>query len=274
MCACLMIGVTCYSDVKPDTILLLPPRSIRQSLDIKLMDEHAILCTRLAITDLGEAFDANDLGGRGHDMKMAYPRDDISKGGHLSYLAPEVLTARPGPNVLIDYATNDAWYHSSPHLLCLVGSLIGDLDVADRSLGCVLFNMMSISPSHPFDVVRDPYRAGSLPLLSTEYSSELRHIVRHLLITDPKQRLPLSDAVHMLADLLHCSCGSSQPQTIARPLATPYPPKQCLRCGTEFGIFHRRYHCSSCQHAYCAECSTRKAPSGSRLCEWCYRRLY
>ncbi|CAF3802540.1 unnamed protein product [Rotaria sordida] len=43
------------------------------------------------------------------DLKVLYQTDEISKGGNLALMAPEILTCQPGPKCYLDYSKSDLW---------------------------------------------------------------------------------------------------------------------------------------------------------------------
>ncbi|XP_032413906.1 serine/threonine-protein kinase PINK1, mitochondrial [Xiphophorus hellerii] len=61
-------------------------------------------CPRLVITDFGCCLTQNDS-----SLQLPFNNMWVSRGGNASLMAPEVVTAAPGPDVVIDYTKTDAW---------------------------------------------------------------------------------------------------------------------------------------------------------------------
>ncbi|XP_017881415.1 serine/threonine-protein kinase PINK1, mitochondrial [Ceratina calcarata] len=80
-----------HRDLKSDNILL-------------DLSEETDNCPSLVITDFGCC-----LADKRHGLYMPYNTHDIDKGGNVALMAPEVITADPGPFTSINYTKADLW---------------------------------------------------------------------------------------------------------------------------------------------------------------------
>ncbi|XP_050492628.1 serine/threonine-protein kinase Pink1, mitochondrial [Bombus huntii] len=80
-----------HRDLKSDNILL-------------DLSEEAENCPSLVITDFGCC-----LADKRHGLYLPYNTHDIDKGGNAALMAPEVITAEPGPFTSINYTKADLW---------------------------------------------------------------------------------------------------------------------------------------------------------------------
>ncbi|XP_033337927.2 PTEN-induced putative kinase 1 [Megalopta genalis] len=80
-----------HRDLKSDNILL-------------DLSEETDNCPSLVITDFGCC-----LADKSHGLHLPYNTHDIDKGGNVALMAPEVITAEPGPFTYINYAKADLW---------------------------------------------------------------------------------------------------------------------------------------------------------------------
>lgn len=80
-----------HRDLKSDNILL----------DVS---EDADNCPSLVITDFGCC-----LSDKYHGLYLPFSSHDIDKGGNAALMAPEVITAEPGPFTNINYTKSDLW---------------------------------------------------------------------------------------------------------------------------------------------------------------------
>lgn len=80
-----------HRDLKCDNILL-------------DLSEETDNCPSLVITDFGCC-----LADKNHGLHLPYNTHDIDKGGNVALMAPEVITAEPGPFTYINYAKADLW---------------------------------------------------------------------------------------------------------------------------------------------------------------------
>ena len=80
-----------HRDLKGDNILL-------------DLSEETDNCPSLVITDFGCC-----LADKSHGLYLPYNTHDIDKGGNAALMAPEVITAEPGPFTSINYTKADLW---------------------------------------------------------------------------------------------------------------------------------------------------------------------
>ncbi|XP_029178837.1 serine/threonine-protein kinase PINK1, mitochondrial [Nylanderia fulva] len=80
-----------HRDLKTDNILL-------------DLSEESDNCPSLVVTDFGCC-----LANKNHGLYLPYNTYDIDKGGNVALMAPEVITAEPGPFTSINYTKADLW---------------------------------------------------------------------------------------------------------------------------------------------------------------------
>lgn len=80
-----------HRDLKSDNILL-------------DLSEETDNCPSLVITDFGCC-----LADKSCSLHMPYNTDNIDKGGNIALMAPEVISAKPGPFTSINYTKADLW---------------------------------------------------------------------------------------------------------------------------------------------------------------------
>lgn len=80
-----------HRDLKSDNILL-------------DLSEETDNCPSLVITDFGCC-----LADKTYSLYMPYNTDNIDKGGNIALMAPEVISANPGPFTSINYTKADLW---------------------------------------------------------------------------------------------------------------------------------------------------------------------
>ena len=80
-----------FRDLKADNILL----------DIS---EESDNCATLVITDFGCC-----LADKNHGLFLPYNTHDIDRGGNAALMAPEIVTAEPGPFTSLNYSKSDLW---------------------------------------------------------------------------------------------------------------------------------------------------------------------
>lgn len=78
-------------DLKSDNILL-------------DLSEESDNCPSLVVTDFGCC-----LADKNHGLYLPFNTHDIDKGGNVALMAPEVITAEPGPFTSINYTKADLW---------------------------------------------------------------------------------------------------------------------------------------------------------------------
>ena len=68
------------------------------------LSEESDNCPSLVITDFGCC-----LADKNHGLYLPYNSHDMDKGGNVALMAPEVVTAVPGPFTNINYTKADLW---------------------------------------------------------------------------------------------------------------------------------------------------------------------
>ncbi|XP_070561986.1 serine/threonine-protein kinase Pink1, mitochondrial-like [Ptychodera flava] len=152
-----------HRDLKCDNILVELPRSPGQS-------------PKVAITDFGCCLADSQLG-----IKLPFTSEEVDRGGNSALMAPEVKTAKPGPNTVIDYRKSDLW-----------------------AVGTIAYELLGLK--NPFD---DPnvldsmtYRFKDLPDLPSDTDKSLVNIIKSLLKRNPNERPTPVVAATMLHLLL------------------------------------------------------------------------
>jgi len=122
----------------------------------------------LVISDLGEAVD--DLP---KNFKIPYLSRWIQIGGAPAYLAPELLSAKPGPNSFLDYRVSDEF-----------------------SIGKIIYKLFSDGDPYDKKDVRSCLQTDYVPL--TNCSDVLSCVVELLLKLSPSERISAKVALFML----------------------------------------------------------------------------
>jgi serine/threonine protein kinase len=163
-----------HRDVKLDNILidihyitLLPSLLANDSYFTLLIISYVGLQfeSNVVLGDFGEALDCRDT--RSKDFRLRYDHS-FSKGGAQIALSPEILEAKSGPSIMLDYSMNDIY-----------------------ALGRVIWDMMYY-PLEPPSPLGPP---NGQPTFSMYYSKRLREMVLSLLSVDPKDRLTFNDTI-------------------------------------------------------------------------------
>ncbi|KAL8198574.1 UNVERIFIED_CONTAM: Serine/threonine-protein kinase pink1, mitochondrial [Gekko kuhli] len=134
-------------------------------------------CPWLVITDFGCCLADDKIG-----LKLPFTSWYVDRGGNSCLMAPEVLTASPGPGVVIDYTKTDAW-----------------------AVGAIAYEIFGAR--NPFygsggsSLESRSYREEELPPLPETAPPEVKKLVRALLCRDPKKRL----SARVAANVLHLS---------------------------------------------------------------------
>jgi serine/threonine protein kinase len=235
--------------------------------DITHLATDELLEASVAITDIGECYDAH-ASGRRNDYKMSYPHTGVSRGGAMAYLPREVALAKPGIFAMIDYGGNDAW-----------------------ALGICLYEMMTTPSSPVFPLPTAKNWIVPLHGIHASFSPYIRTIMTSLLHADMNHRLTLKDALTLLR-------RHSETLTITRGVIET-TLSQCSLCCHRFTLIKRRHHCRRCGLPFCDSCSSKvelittpsSSPSSStvvtaavvtaaatpaatmntRICQWCYQ---
>jgi hypothetical protein len=134
---------------------------------------------RLVLIEVGQCLDCSLYQLDGFQLPMQVP---CPRGGAPGFLAPEVVTPRPGPRTVIDFEKNDDW-----------------------AVGMLLHSMLVGPPAtNPFSSGDDPRRFVDADYQAPDlrggggYSAALGDITRGLLQVDPAARMDVSEALERL----------------------------------------------------------------------------
>ncbi|KFV74550.1 hypothetical protein N308_14772, partial [Struthio camelus australis] len=134
-------------------------------------------CPWLVITDFGCCLADENIG-----LRLPFTSSYVDRGGNGCLMAPEVVTASPGPGMVIDYGKADAWAVGAIayEILGLVNPFYsrGDSTLESRS-----------------------YREDQLPSLPDHVPLEVKQVIKMLLQRDPNKRL----SARVAANVLHLS---------------------------------------------------------------------
>uniref|UniRef100_A0ACB8EDF3 Uncharacterized protein n=1 Tax=Sphaerodactylus townsendi TaxID=933632 RepID=A0ACB8EDF3_9SAUR len=131
----------------------------------------------LVITDFGCCLADDKIG-----LRLPFTSWYVDRGGNSCLMAPEVLTASPGPRVVINYTKTDAW-----------------------AVGAIAYEILG--SRNPFygsggsSLESRSYREEQLPPLPEAAPLEVKRLVRALLCRCPKKRL----SARVAANILHLS---------------------------------------------------------------------
>ncbi|XP_066936046.1 serine/threonine-protein kinase Pink1, mitochondrial-like [Clytia hemisphaerica] len=120
----------------------------------------------LVIIDFGSCYDGRDT-----NMRLPFQSDYVDRGGNPALMAPEILRAKPGMDVYLDYSKADAW---------AVGSIAYEI-----------FGMKN--PLY----VKDPLDKPIPPLRSGDIVTDF--VVGKLLTVDCNERFTANDAANLLS---------------------------------------------------------------------------
>ncbi|NXJ17775.1 PINK1 kinase, partial [Dicrurus megarhynchus] len=134
-------------------------------------------CPWLVITDFGCCLADENIG-----LRLPFTSSYVDRGGNGCLMAPEVITASPGPGTVINYSKADAW-----------------------AVGAIAYEILGLA--NPFYGHGDSalesrsYREEQLPSLPDHVPLEVKQVVKMLLQRDPNKRL----SARVAANVLHLS---------------------------------------------------------------------
>ncbi|CAM9750343.1 unnamed protein product [Bubo scandiacus] len=134
-------------------------------------------CPWLVITDFGCCLADENIG-----LRLPFTTSYVDRGGNGCLMAPEVITASPGPGTVIDYSKADAW-----------------------AVGAIAYEILGLA--NPFYGHGDStlesrsYREDQLPGLPDRVPREVKQVIKMLLQRDPDKRL----SARIAANVLHLS---------------------------------------------------------------------
>ncbi|KAM9175977.1 serine/threonine-protein kinase PINK1, mitochondrial [Mergus octosetaceus] len=134
-------------------------------------------CPWLVITDFGCCLADDSVG-----LRLPFTSSYVDRGGNGCLMAPEVITASPGPGTVINYSKADAW-----------------------AVGAIAYEILGLA--NPFYGHGDStlesrsYREDQLPSLPERVPLEVKQVVKLLLQRDPNKRL----SARVAANVLHLS---------------------------------------------------------------------
>ncbi|KFP56566.1 hypothetical protein N322_09744, partial [Cariama cristata] len=142
--------------------------------DNVLVEFDAAGCPWLVITDFGCCLADENVG-----LRLPFTSSYVDRGGNGCLMAPEVITASPGPGTVIDYSKADAW-----------------------AVGAIAYEILGLA--NPFYGHGDStlesrsYREDQLPSLPHRVPLEVKQVIEMLLQRDPKKRLSARAAANVL----------------------------------------------------------------------------
>ncbi|KAM9370233.1 serine/threonine-protein kinase PINK1, mitochondrial [Phaethornis superciliosus] len=134
-------------------------------------------CPWLVITDFGCCLADENLG-----LKLPFTSAYVDRGGNGCLMAPEVITASPGPGTVINYSKADAW-----------------------AVGAIAYEIFGLA--NPFyghgdsSLESRSYKEDQLPNLPCHVPLEVKQVIKMLLQRDPNKRL----SARIAANVLHLS---------------------------------------------------------------------
>ncbi|XP_051493070.1 serine/threonine-protein kinase PINK1, mitochondrial [Apus apus] len=132
-------------------------------------------CPWLVITDFGCCLADENL-------RLPFPSIYVDRGGNGCLMAPEVITASPGPGRVINYSKADAW-----------------------AVGAIAYEILGLA--NPFyghgdsSLESRSYSEDQLPSLPHHVPLEVKQVIKMLLQRDPNKRL----SARVAANVLHLS---------------------------------------------------------------------
>uniref|UniRef100_A0A1A8CV00 Serine/threonine-protein kinase PINK1, mitochondrial n=1 Tax=Nothobranchius kadleci TaxID=1051664 RepID=A0A1A8CV00_NOTKA len=132
-------------------------------------------CPRLVITDFGCC-----LAQSGSSLQLPFSSLWVSRGGNVSLMAPEVVTAVPGSGVVIDYSKADAW-----------------------AVGAISYEILGEqNPFYQAGGLRSTdYQEKQLPLFPSRSPADVQLVIQLLLRRNPERR----PSARVAANMLHLS---------------------------------------------------------------------
>ncbi|GFR95696.1 serine/threonine-protein kinase PINK1 [Elysia marginata] len=131
-------------------------------------------CPRIEICDFGCCLAEQD-----QLLKIPYPTRDMYLGGNSRLMAPEIITATPGPDSILDYSKSDLW---------AVGALAYEILGADNP-----FYPNNDNFHQPLNARN--YKEEDLPALPGDVPEPVHQLVQKLLSREPRKRPNASVAV-------------------------------------------------------------------------------
>ncbi|XP_058674654.1 serine/threonine-protein kinase PINK1, mitochondrial [Ammospiza caudacuta] len=134
-------------------------------------------CPWLVITDFGCCLADENIG-----LRLPFTSSYVDRGGNGCLMAPEVITASPGPGTVINYSKADAW-----------------------AVGAIAYEILGLA--NPFyghgdsSLESRSYQEDQLPSLPNHVPFEVRQVIKVLLQRDPNKRL----SARVAANVLHLS---------------------------------------------------------------------
>ncbi|NWU27021.1 PINK1 kinase, partial [Dyaphorophyia castanea] len=134
-------------------------------------------CPWLVITDFGCCLADENIG-----LRLPFTSSYVDRGGNGCLMAPEVITASPGPGTVINYSKADAW-----------------------AVGAIAYEILGLA--NPFyghghsTLESRSYREDQLPSLPGHVPLEVKQVIKMLLQRDPNKRL----SARVAANVLHLS---------------------------------------------------------------------
>ncbi|XP_054250905.1 serine/threonine-protein kinase PINK1, mitochondrial [Indicator indicator] len=134
-------------------------------------------CPWLVITDFGCCLADDSIG-----LRLPFSSAYVDRGGNGCLMAPEVITASPGPGKVINYSKADAW-----------------------AVGAMAYEILGLA--NPFyghgdsSLESRSYHEDQLPSLPHHVPLEVKQVVKMLLLRDPNKRL----SARVAANVLHLS---------------------------------------------------------------------
>lgn len=132
-------------------------------------------CPRLVISDFGCCLTQTDT-----SLQLPFNSMWVNRGGNASLMAPEVSSAVPGPDAVIDYSKADAWAVGA-----IAYEILGQPNPFYRAVG----------------LESRKYHEYELPLLPSNVPAEVELVTRLLLRRNPHKR----PSARVAANMLHLS---------------------------------------------------------------------